>query len=103
MVHKAKLPRRLAVLARELNAGRSHGALHCVIHVVDRGLHGMLMRTEMANREDDPFELTFFNVYEMCARVMLRNSLSAAKCRRSGCWSSRAQRTWSWERPKTRD
>jgi len=66
-----------AVLARELNAGRPHGTLHCVIHVVDRGLRGMLMRTEMANREDDPFELVFFNVYEMCARVMLRNALSA--------------------------
>jgi hypothetical protein len=63
-----------AVVARQLNATRKIGALRCVIHVVDRGLNEMLRQTEMANREDDPFDLVFFNAYETCARVMLRDS-----------------------------
>jgi hypothetical protein len=60
-----------AVNAHALNAGRTHGKLRCVVHLVDRELRDMLARTEMASRRDDPFELVLFNVYEMCARVML--------------------------------
>jgi TrkA-N domain len=63
-----------AALARDLNAGRTYGRLRCVIHVLDRGLRRMLMQSEIANREDDPFELAFFNVFESCARAMLEES-----------------------------
>jgi Trk K+ transport system NAD-binding subunit len=67
-----------AVCAHTLNAGRTDGRLRCVVHLVDRELRDMLARTEMASRRDDPFELVLFNIYEMCARVMM-DDLAAAR------------------------
>jgi TrkA-N domain len=63
-----------AVIARHLSFGREGSRLRCVIHVTDPKLRMMLSTTRLAGDETDAFELEYFDVFEMCARVMLRES-----------------------------
>ena len=63
-----------AVLARRLNQSRRSTPLRCVIHVQDRKLRAMLANTRLMADKHDAFELQYFDVFELCARVMLRES-----------------------------
>ncbi len=61
-----------AMLAHRLNARRSGPPLRCIVHVVDVGLQSLFRQHEIFVEESDPFELEFFNVFEIAARAMLR-------------------------------
>lgn len=63
-----------AVLARQLNLSRCDGPLRCIIHVADRELRIMLAKTSLSADPHDAFDLRYFDVFEICARVMLRES-----------------------------
>lgn len=63
-----------AILARRLNVSRRAGRLRCIIHVADRKLRSMLANSRLTVDPDDDFELQYFDVFEICARVMLRES-----------------------------
>lgn len=63
-----------AVLARHLSSEREGSLLRCIIHVADPKLRMMLSTTKLAGDEQDAFELEYFDVFELCARVMLRES-----------------------------
>lgn len=65
-----------AMLARRLAAGRTRGHLRCVLQVSDRRLRNLLHQHDVFRRSDDPFDLEFFNVYEVAAQVMLRQTTS---------------------------
>ncbi len=61
-----------AVLAHELNQKRASGALECVVHVFDPRLQQVLKRHRIFTDTEDPFELRFFNAFELGAQAMLR-------------------------------
>lgn len=63
-----------AVLARQLNSTRRDDPLRCIIHISDRELRTMLANTRLSSDPDDAFDLHYFDVFEICARVMLRES-----------------------------
>ena len=59
-----------AVLARDLVQNRAQRPLRCIVHVADPGLETAFRQLYSSNEE--PFELEFFNIYQIGARVMLR-------------------------------
>lgn len=61
-----------AVLAHELNQKRSAGSLECVVHVFDPRLQQVLKKHRIFTDTQDPFELRFFNAFELGAQAMLR-------------------------------
>ena len=63
-----------AVLARQLNDHGNPSPLRCIIHVSEPNLQRVFIQHEIYTRQDDPFELEFFNTFEIAARVMLRES-----------------------------
>jgi hypothetical protein len=60
-----------AVLAHEVNAKRRSGSLDCVVHVFDPRLQEVLKRHRIFTDTSDPFELRFFNTFEIGAQAML--------------------------------
>jgi voltage-gated potassium channel Kch len=67
-----------AVAAHALNGARLRGKLRCVLQVSDPRLRHLVLTREAFTRTDDAFELEVFNLFEVVARVMLRESLPAA-------------------------
>lgn len=61
-----------AVLAHELNQRRKVGFLECVVHVFDPRLQQVLKKHRIFTDTQDPFELRFFNAFELGAQAMLR-------------------------------
>ena len=57
--------------ARHIVSGRVGRALACVAHITDRQLWVMLRDIELRMGAPDVFRLSFFNIYESGARVML--------------------------------
>lgn len=66
-----------AVLAHELNKKRTSGKLDCVVHVFDPRLQRVLKTHRIYTDQDDPFELRFFNAFEIGAQAMLRDHSAA--------------------------
>ena len=64
-----------AVRAQTLKVERPRGKLRCVLQVSDPRLRILVQTHSIFNRSDTPFELQAFNLYEVGARVMLRESL----------------------------
>ena len=62
-----------AVLAHEMNRRRRIGSLDCVVHLFDPRLERMLKGHEIFTDRHDPFELRFFNTFEIGARAMLNS------------------------------
>jgi hypothetical protein len=60
-----------AVLAHQLNRRRRSGKLDCVVHVFDPRLQRALRQHHIFTDKDDPFELRFFNAFEIGAEAML--------------------------------
>ena len=61
-----------AVLAHQLNQKRTSGVLECVVHVFDPRLQRALKKHRIFTDTDDPFDLRFFNAFEIGAQAMLR-------------------------------
>jgi hypothetical protein len=61
-----------AVLAHEVNARRRFGSLECVVHVFEPRLQQVLREHPIFTDTTDPFELRFFNTFEIGAEAMLR-------------------------------
>jgi hypothetical protein len=61
-----------AVLAHEVNQKRTSGTLECVVHVFDPRLQRALKKHRIYADTDDPFDLRFFNAFEIGAQAMLR-------------------------------
>jgi hypothetical protein len=60
-----------AVLAHQLNQRRRSGSLDCVVHVFDPRLQRALKQHRIFTDKEDPFELRFFNAFEIGAQAML--------------------------------
>lgn len=73
-----------AMLAHRLNARRTGPPLRCIVHVVDVGLQSLFRQHEIFAEETDPFQLEFFNIYEIAARAMLREPLTQQPVYRVG-------------------
>ncbi len=63
-----------AVRAHALAQDRQGAHLRCIIHVADPHLQATLKRHDVYKSDDDPFDLEFYNAFEMGARQMLRAS-----------------------------
>jgi voltage-gated potassium channel Kch len=63
-----------AVLAHEICQGPRPGSLTCVVQITDPDLPAVVRKHEMATRQDDGFELEILNMYDACARAMLREA-----------------------------
>ena len=61
-----------AVLAHQLNQKRASGVLECVVHVFDPRLQRALKKHRIFTDANAPFDLRFFNVFEIGAQAMLR-------------------------------
>jgi hypothetical protein len=61
-----------AVLAHQLNQKRRSGVLDCVVHVFDPRLQQALKGHRIFTDTRDPFEMRFFNAFEIGAQAMLR-------------------------------
>jgi hypothetical protein len=61
-----------AVLAHQLNQRRRTGVLDCVVHVFDPRLQQALKSHPIFTDAHDPFEMRFFNAFEIGAQAMLR-------------------------------
>ncbi len=64
-----------AVLAYEMCQSPRPGSLTCVLQISDLEMAAVVRKHEMATRENDWFELEIFNVYDACARAMLREAV----------------------------
>ncbi|MFH1764154.1 MAG: NAD-binding protein [Gemmatimonadota bacterium] len=62
----------VAVQARRLVSDRRTTPLSCLVHVVDPDLCDLLRMKEVGKRQEGPFRLDFFNVFEGGARALLR-------------------------------
>jgi hypothetical protein len=63
-----------AVRAHDLVQSRRREALRCIVHVSDPDLQSLFQRHRIFTDRHDPFELEFFNTYEVGARLMLAQS-----------------------------
>jgi hypothetical protein len=61
-----------AIVARDLSADRRSGTLQCVVQVFDTALQRMLKQMNVLDSSEKTFRAELFNVYEIAARVMLR-------------------------------
>jgi voltage-gated potassium channel Kch len=63
-----------AVRAHDLVQSVRRDALRCIVHVADPDLQSLFQRHRIFTDAHDPFELEFFNTYEVGARLMLAQS-----------------------------
>jgi hypothetical protein len=103
-----------ALLAYELCQSREQGALRCVLEVSNPEFRDLLRRHPMLAKPSYRFELTFFDLYDVGAQVMLNADLSLVLSRRlqalliiglgrlGEALLLRAARNWHFLRPDTR-
>lgn len=60
--------------AYRLNAGRSHGHLRCIVQIFDHEMRRLLDKHESFKDQRIPVNLELFNLFDICAHVMLRES-----------------------------
>jgi hypothetical protein len=69
-----------AVLAHDLNRKRASGSLECIVHVFDPRLQRVLKAHPIYADTSDPFNLRFFNAFELGAQAMLEHCPVPGDC-----------------------
>ena len=64
-----------AIRASELKQDARAGSLTCVLQIADLDLAAVVRKHQMATKHNDGFHLEIFNMYEACARAMLREAV----------------------------